>query len=89
MRPLLYNNIILVGGSSFFPGMTDRLTFELGNLSAGMKVKVAAPGNTVERRFSAWLGGSILASLGTFHQLWISKKEFEEYGANVVEKRCT
>ncbi len=35
------------------------------------------PGNPIERRYAAWLGGSILASLGTFHQLWISKQEWE------------
>ena len=26
-------------------------------------------------------GGSILASLGSFQQMWLSKKEFEEHGA--------
>jgi actin-related protein 4 len=47
-----------------------------------------APGPVVERKYAAWIGGSILASLGSFHQLWISKKEYEEHGANIVEKRC-
>jgi hypothetical protein len=40
-------------------------------------VKIHAPGNPTERRYGAWLGGSILASLGTFHQLWISKEEWD------------
>ena len=42
-----------------------------------LQVKIHAPGNTVERRYGGWLGGSILASLGTFHQLWISKEEWQ------------
>ncbi len=41
------------------------------------QVKIHAPGNPTERRFGGWLGGSILASLGTFHQLWISKEEWQ------------
>jgi hypothetical protein len=41
------------------------------------QVKIHAPGNPIERRYGGWLGGSILASLGTFHQLWISKEEWQ------------
>jgi len=41
------------------------------------QTKIHAPGNPIERRYGGWLGGSILASLGTFHQLWISKEEWQ------------
>lgn len=41
------------------------------------QAKIHAPGNPIERRYGGWLGGSILASLGTFHQLWISKEEWQ------------
>lgn len=34
----------------------------------------------IERKFASWIGGSIMASLGTFQQLWISKLEYEEQG---------
>jgi actin-related protein len=31
----------------------------------------------------------VLASLGTFHQLWVSKEEYEEQGGiAILEKRC-
>ena len=39
-------------------------------------------------QFSPWIGGSILSSLGTFHQMWISKKDYEESGGKVVEAKC-
>ena len=42
----------------------------------------------MEQRYAAWIGGSILSSLGTFHQLWISKHEYAEHGAAIVSKRC-
>ncbi|CAI7923553.1 unnamed protein product, partial [Closterium sp. NIES-54] len=45
------------------------------------KVKVLASGNVMERKFSVWIGGSILASLGSFQQMWLSKAEYEEHGA--------
>ena len=73
-RPSLFGNIVLVGGSSLIPGLSDRLSYELGYKAPNQKVKIHSPGNTTERRHSSWLGGSILASLGTFHQLWISKQ---------------
>lgn len=41
-----------------------------------------------DRRFGAWIGGSILASLGTFHQMWFSKEEYEEGGAKAVHVKC-
>jgi actin-like protein 6A len=88
LRPLLFNNVVVTGGNTLFPGFTERLNYELPMLAPGSKIKIHAAGNQTERKCSSWLGGSILASLGTFHQLWISKKEYEEVGASVVEAKC-
>ncbi|CAI7915425.1 unnamed protein product, partial [Closterium sp. NIES-53] len=52
------------------------------------KVKVLASGNVMERKFSVWIGGSILASLGSFQQMWLSKAEYEEHGAAYVHRKC-
>jgi actin-related protein 4 len=49
---------------------------------------VTAPPLTVERRFAVWIGGSILASLGSFHQMWVSKQEYDETGRAIIEQRC-
>lgn len=87
-RPSLFGNIVLVGGSSLIPGLSDRLSYELGVKAPNQKVKIHSPGNTTERRHSSWLGASILASLGTFHQLWISKQEYDEHGPAIVHARC-
>lgn len=89
LRASLLNNIVSTGGSSMIQGFNDRLHYEISNLYPGaQKVRIHSPGNLYERKFAPWIGGSILASLGSFHQLWISKKEYEEIGANIVEKRC-
>lgn len=87
-RSALLQNIVCVGGATLTQGFNDRMSYELGLRLPGQKLKIHSPGNVVERKFSSWLGGSILASLGTFHQLWISKQEYEEHGANIVHTRC-
>ncbi|KAI4129565.1 MAG: hypothetical protein LQ347_003732, partial [Umbilicaria vellea] len=69
IRPHLLSNVVVTGGSSLLYGFTDRLNHELMALYPGPRVRITAPGNTVERRFASWIGGSILASLGTFHQV--------------------
>ncbi|KAI0178561.1 Actin/actin-like protein [Hypoxylon sp. FL1284] len=88
LRPNLLGNIVVTGGTSLLNGFSDRLNNELMAMYPGMKIKLHAAGLTTERKFGAWVGGSILASLGTFHQMWISRKEYEENGAGIVEKRC-
>ncbi|CCG84038.1 protein of unknown function [Taphrina deformans PYCC 5710] len=97
VRPILLQNIIITGGSSLIPGLESRLQTELLQIFQGAKIRITAAGNTVERKCAGWLGGSILASLGTFHQLWISKAEWEEQGSSrlenatrseFLEKRC-
>merc|ERR1719410_1840107 len=46
-----------------------------------IKIKIIAP---PERKYSVWIGGSILASLSTFQQMWISKQEYDECGPAIV-----
>ena len=86
LRKSMYENIVLSGGSTLFPGIKDRLTKEIVALAPpSMKVKVvAAP----ERKYSVWIGGSILASLNTFQSMWITKEEFEDAGPSIVHRKC-
>lgn len=41
-----------------------------------------------ERKYSVWIGGSILASLSTFQQMWITKQEYDEAGPSIVHRKC-
>jgi len=69
-----------------FEGIAERVTKEVTNLAPNtMKIKVVAP---PERKYSVWIGGSILASLSTFQQMWISKDEYEESGPGIVHRKC-
>ena len=49
-------------------GTDATLPLSPGSQRQLMKVKIHAPAATTERRFSVWIGGSILASLGSFQQ---------------------
>ncbi|KAL1206915.1 putative actin-5 [Cardamine amara subsp. amara] len=86
IRKDLYGNIVLSGGTTMFPGIADRMNKEINALApASMKIKIVAP---PERKYSVWIGGSILASLDTFQQMWVTKAEYEENGAAIVHRKC-
>ncbi|KAL8618987.1 Actin-like 6A [Nucella lapillus] len=89
IRPSLYGGVIAVGGNSLIQGFTDRLNRDLSNKTPpSMRLKIIAAASSAERRFSSWIGGSILASLGSFQQMWVSKQEYEEGGKCCVERKC-
>merc|ERR1711935_102899 len=86
IRKDLYANLVLSGGTTMFPGIADRVQKEVVFLAPPtMKVKVIAP---PERKYSVWIGGSILASLSTFASMWITKTEYDEIGPEMVHKKC-
>ena len=69
-----------------FIGISDRLMKELDAIIPNsMKTKVIAP---PERKYSAWIGGSILASSSSFENMWISKEEYNECGPSIVHRKC-
>jgi len=87
MHKELYANIILSGGNTMFPGFADRFKKEITDLAPSkMNVNVV---DRPERKYCVWIGGSILASLTTFQQMWISKKEYCEYGPSIVHRKCS
>ncbi|KAK9815679.1 hypothetical protein WJX72_007893 [[Myrmecia] bisecta] len=89
IRRELFSGIILTGGTSLFSQLRDRLERELTEAAPQTaKVKVTSPANALERRFSVWIGGSILASLGSFQQMWMSKAEYEEHGASLIHRKA-
>lgn len=89
LRRELLQGVVLTGGGSLFGGLKERLERELQAASpAALRVKVLASAATAERRYGVWLGGSILASLGSFQQLWMSKAEYAEHGASYIGRKC-
>ena len=86
IRRDLYRNTVLSGGSTMFPNIDERLNKEMSALApASIKVKVVAP---PERKYSVWIGGSILSSLSSFQEMWISKDQYDEGGPQIVHRMC-
>merc|ERR1719325_213618 len=87
IRKDLYGNIVLSGGSTMFPGIADRMNKEIvAKAPSSMTVKIVAP---PERKYSVWIGGSILASLSTFEEMWVTKEEYDDSGPSIVHRKCT
>jgi len=88
IRKSLYENIVLSGGSTMYCGIAERLLKEVQAIcpmNISNKVKIVAP---QERYYSVWIGGSILTSIGTFEQNWITKAEYDDCGASIVHRKC-
>jgi centractin len=87
IRKKLFSSIYLAGGSTLFEGFGDRLLIEISSHSQvpkDAKIKINAP---PERKYTTWIGGSILASLGTFSTMWVSAAEYKEYGPSIIHKK--
>jgi len=86
IRKALYNNIVLSGGNTMFPGFPERLKKEIIKLAPPtVNVNIVA---TPERKHSVWIGGSLLASRQDFQNMWISKNEYNESGPTIIHKKC-
>ena len=70
----------------FVTGFAERLERELRALvPEHTRVRIVAP---PERKFLSWIGGSILASLSTFQNQWITQEMYQEYGPSVIHRQC-
>ena len=86
IRREMWENVILSGGSTCFRNIDSRLLHDLRSIAPpNSKVKVIAP---PERNYSVWIGGSILASLSSFQDMWIAREDYDEFGAGIVHKKC-
>jgi len=86
IRRALYGNVVMSGGSTMYDGIPQRMHNELNALAPdSMKIKIIAP---QERKYSVWIGGSILSSLSTFEDMWVTKEEYDECGPSIVHKKC-
>ncbi|KAM6217810.1 actin-related protein T2 [Rhynchocyon petersi] len=86
IQKTLFGEIVFSGGSTLLPGLDDRLLRELEQLaSKGTPIKITAP---PDRWFSTWIGASIVTSLSSFKQMWVTMADFKEFGTSVVQRRC-
>uniref|UniRef100_A0A3Q3GLY9 Actin CyI, cytoplasmic-like n=1 Tax=Labrus bergylta TaxID=56723 RepID=A0A3Q3GLY9_9LABR len=88
LRRCFLGNIVLSGGNTLLDGLPERLQAEIKGLvppNTGERVHVTSP---KDRDFSVWRGGAVLANLPTFSSAWISQEEYEEYGPQIIFRKC-
>jgi actin-related protein len=87
IRKDLYLSIVVCGGNTLLDGFLDKLQKYLNEIAPqNVRVKLVAHSGS-DRKFSSWIGGSILTSLGSFQQMWVSKQEFHEHGDVIIERK--
>jgi len=86
LRKTLYEHVVLAGGSTKFNGFGGRLLDETRKLSPkGTKIRITA---SPERQWAAWIGGSILASLASFKDMWVRRDVYEDAGAASLHREA-
>ena len=87
MKKILYENIILSGGTSKFKGLKERFEKEIKALvpekiKNQIKIDFSTSGE-----YATWVGGSIIASISTFESKWVTRKEYKEHGSNIIHQK--
>ncbi|EDS89136.1 actin putative [Entamoeba histolytica] len=85
LRKDMYNNIVLCGGSSMFPGMKQRFIKEITVLSPPT-IQINVDCNR-KRKYGAWIGGKMFASLSSFEERYMKKAEYDEFGASYINSK--
>lgn len=82
IKKTLFDKIFLIGGNTLFPNIAERVSKSIRTFGgSSISFKIYCP---AERKFSTWIGGSILACLNPFESMWVTKQEYEEHGADIL-----
>ncbi|UZJ53550.1 hypothetical protein CBS101457_002870 [Exobasidium rhododendri] len=85
MRKELFQSIVLSGGTTLTKGFGDRMLYDIKRLARDeTKIRILAP---PERKYSTWIGGSILAGLNTFKKMWVSAEDYNE-DPDIIHKKA-
>lgn len=88
LRKELYSNIILAGGNTLLNDFHERITQEIECLAPNSvlsKLKIMAQS---ERKYTAWIGGALIAGLPNFQQNWVTHAEYQDAGPQIIHRKC-
>ncbi|XP_051510649.1 uncharacterized protein LOC127415779 [Myxocyprinus asiaticus] len=88
LRRSLVGNIVLSGGNTLLSGLPERLQKEMRNMAPANLTECVRVTSPSDRDFSVWCGGAVMANLPTFSSTWISAEEYEEFGPQIVFRKC-
>jgi len=88
LHGLLYQNIIVIGGSAKFPNFQQRLEKELRCLApTNYKINYHAYTKDQDPINFAWKGGSRMVSSGAYDHYSLSKATYQEYGSDACKRK--
>jgi len=88
IRKTLLSNVILSGGSTMFPGFSERLTKELRSLAPTATQANIRIVQSKDQQFAVWSGAQVFASLKSMQEdQWMTYEDWEEYGAGFIHDK--
>ena len=86
LQPLLCQRVVLTGNSTKFDGFAERVRTHVTAQMPQMAVNVHAP---PERGLAPWLGGAAMANSSSMPSMWITRREYDECGVDIVHRKCS
>ncbi|KAJ2049194.1 Actin- protein 8, partial [Coemansia sp. S2] len=90
----LYSSIVIVGGGvSFIPGfgelLANRLMYTRPGYLRGVveRADVVSAPRDLDPRVLAWKGGAVLSRLECSKEMWVSSKEWSDFGPRLLRDR--
>ncbi|EFC43660.1 hypothetical protein NAEGRDRAFT_44602 [Naegleria gruberi] len=87
IRKDLYSNVVLTGGNCKLFGIEHRLKREMKSLT-GKQIKIHST-HYHDKECLSFIGGSIITSISTMDEAWITKKEWDEIGPDAFIRKGT
>ncbi|XP_063693426.1 actin-related protein 6-like [Bolinopsis microptera] len=85
MQPHLYNNIVIIGGSSKFQNFKERIIKDVRSCAPDeFNINVYRPEDPI---VEAWKGGQLLGGWPGYHSIRVTKSEYEDSGPSVCAKK--
>jgi actin-related protein len=91
----LYGAVVIAGGTSMLNGFGRRLGNEIAKTApSGMNIRIVPDvqnrerGYNSQRKYAAWVGGSMFSSLPTFGMVQITKREWEDSHEAIIHRKC-
>ncbi|VFV28264.1 Hypothetical predicted protein [Lynx pardinus] len=82
---ILFGHVVLSGGTGSCSGLRFRMQREISTLvPLQLTCQVSTCPNST---YGAWVGGSILCSLSTFKDMWVTSQEYKDIGSSVISRR--
>jgi actin-related protein 6 len=81
LRPALYNNVVVTGGSAKFPNFLKRLEDEVRKMAADV-YEVSVRFGAEDPAVSHWAGGAAVSTTPLYETVRVTKGDYEENGGS-------